>query len=77
MMKLDVAEIVTIRRGLILAVVLVVALLLYTYFTTRGGVLDPSNDPTLSAEFDQLNPNIPGTNGGNPGSDDSDSDANS
>lgn len=60
-------DVVTIRRGLIVAVVLVAVLLLYTYFTTRGGVLDPSNDPSLSAEFDQLNPDISGTNGGNAG----------
>lgn len=62
-----------IRIGLLIAVALVVMLLIYAYLSTgAAGVLDASNSDDLSAQFDALNPDIPGTNGGNPGSSDDD-----
>jgi hypothetical protein len=64
-----------IRKGLLIAVALVVVLLIYAYFSSGApGVLDASNSDDLSAQFDALNPDIPGTNGGNPGSSDDDTD---
>lgn len=46
-----------IRRALLVACVLVAVLLIYAYLTTRG-VQDASNNASLSAQFDALNPGL-------------------
>lgn len=62
-------QVVMVRRGLLLAVALVVLLLIWSYFAV-GGVQDATNNAQLSSLFDQLNPGIAGTGD----SDDSSSD---
>lgn len=50
-------DIKLIRRGLLVACALVAVLLIYAYLSSRG-VQDPSNNESLSQQFDALNPGI-------------------
>lgn len=72
-MKLE--DIKNIRRALLIAVVIVALLLIYAYFSTPAGVLDPSNSQALSDQFDQLNPNIPTVSSASNDSTDGDDDS--
>jgi hypothetical protein len=59
--------VITQRNIVIGAIVVVVALLLWSWLKKRGQVLDAGNDAQASGLFDQLNPTIPGTQGGDTG----------
>jgi len=50
-------DVKTIRRVILVAVLLVALLLVWSYLSTRG-VQDPSNNASLSAQFDALNPQL-------------------
>lgn len=64
------AEVVLIRRGLLVAVALVAVLLIYTY-VSAGGVQDASNNATLLAQFNALNPGLADDSSDSDSSDDS------
>ena len=51
------------KHYLTLAIVVVAAYLLWQWWKAHSGrtVADPSNDSALSALFDKLNPQVPGT----------------